>query len=310
MRVLSRTFTIMHTNSARIAKIKECYVPIHVIVHPIRNEHAVDSAVVFRGSRLVVPGLLRESIVRLAHDTHPRLVQTKQRLRELYWWPCMDALVHPIIASCTTCQSSDKTASMHPAPMKLVELPNGPFQKVIMGPFEKGRQDCSFAICLVDYFSRWPEVVFAGSVTTTSVATFLASVFSHEGNPCTIVTDNSLQFFSSVFTDFLKEHGIKHIRFSVYHPQANDCSEHFNSVLKNSIQLAELHEKPWKSEVTRMLHTYRVTPHVTINVTPFQLMRGQSMPTKLNILLVHNKDDNSKHQRKSCIDAKEEQGTY
>lgn len=76
----------------------------------------------------------------------------------------MDELVHSVIASCVACQLSDKTARIHPAPMQPVELPQGRFQKVavdIMGPFEKGRNDCRFAIVLVDYFSRWPEVAFA-----------------------------------------------------------------------------------------------------------------------------------------------------
>lgn len=103
----------------------------------------------------------------------------------------MDELVHSVIASCVACQSSDKTARIHPAPMQPVELSQGPFQKVavdIMGLFEKERNDCRFAIVLVDYFSRWPEVAFAAHVTATTVTSFLASVFSCEGNPITIVT--------------------------------------------------------------------------------------------------------------------------
>lgn len=107
----------------------------------------------------------------------------------------------------------------------------------------------------------------------------------------TIVTDNGPQFVSSIFRDFLKERGIQHIRSSVCHPQANGCVERFNRVLKNCVQLADLQQKPWKPEVTRMLQIYRVTPHATTNATPFQLMRGRPLRIKLNILPICGKVD-------------------
>lgn len=43
--------------------------------------------------------------------------------------------------------------------------------------------------------------------------------------------------------------------------------------------------------MTRMLQIYRATPHATTNATPFQLMRGRPMRTKLNILPIRAKVD-------------------
>lgn len=109
---------------------------------------------------------------------------------------------------------------MFAALMQPVEFPKGPFQHVavdIVGPFERGSTDCKFAITLVDYFSKWPEVGFASSVTTETV---LTTIFAWEGNPCIITTDNRPQFISSEFA-VVKAQEIKHIKTSVYHPQAN-----------------------------------------------------------------------------------------
>ncbi|KAK7895754.1 hypothetical protein WMY93_021079 [Mugilogobius chulae] len=253
----------------------------------MRHELAVDSPLVFRGTRLVVPKSLRERIVHVAHEGHQGIVRTKQRLRELYWWPNMDSLVYNVLSSCTVCQKCDKTAKATPAPLQPVEFPEGPFQHVavdIVGPFERGPQDCRFAITLVDYFSKWPEVAFTSNATTATVLTFLSSVFSREGNPCAITTDNGPQFTSCDFADFLKERGIKHIKTSVYHPQANGCVERFNRMLKDCIQGAQAVQKPWKPTVTAMLQSYRATPHATTNESPFKLLRGRQMRTKLHIL--------------------------
>ncbi len=104
---------------------------------------------------------------------------------------------------------------------------------------EHGAYDSRFAITLVDYFSKWPEVALTPTATTPTVMTFLTSVFAHEGNPCTVTTDNGPQFASSAFADFLSECGIKHIKTSVYHPQANRCVERCNRVLKDTIQTAQ-----------------------------------------------------------------------
>lgn len=71
----------------------------------------------------------------------------------------MDYDVHSNIASCFTCQSCDKTAQMCLAPLQ-------PFQKVaidIAGPFVGDTHD--FAITMVDYYSKWPEVAFTSNVT-------------------------------------------------------------------------------------------------------------------------------------------------
>lgn len=121
--------------------------------------------------------------------------------------------------------------------------------------FEHGAYDCRFTITLIDYFSKWPEAAFTPTVTAATVMAFLASVFAQEGNSCLITTDNGPQFASSAFADFLRERGIKHIRTSVYHPQANGCVERFNRVLKDSIQTAQANQQPWKPVVTELLHS-------------------------------------------------------
>ncbi len=146
---------------------------------------------------MIVPVALRERLIHLAHKGYQGLVRTRQRLRELYWWPRTDDLVHTIQSACVTCQASDKSAKIFTAPMQPVEFPKGPFQHVaiaILGPFEKGVTDCKSTITLIDYFSKWPEVRFASSVTTETVLKCLTMIFVREGNPCTITTDNGPQF--------------------------------------------------------------------------------------------------------------------
>lgn len=53
----------------------------------VRHQLAVDNKYIMRGQRLVVPVALRSKFIHLAHERHQGVMQTKQRLRELFWWP-------------------------------------------------------------------------------------------------------------------------------------------------------------------------------------------------------------------------------
>lgn len=118
-----------------------------------------------------------------------------------------------------------------------VDFPNGPWEKVgidITRRFDHATWDCCFAIALVDYYSKWPEVAFAPNDTAEVVIRFLTTVFSREGNPSYFVSDIGYQFISHAFANFLRERGIRHLRSSVYYLRANGAIERFNRVLKNA----------------------------------------------------------------------------
>ncbi len=135
--------------------------PLLLPFHKLRHELSATDDFVLRGSRLIAPVSLRHRLVTLAHEGHQGIVRTKQRLRDLYWWPRMDESVMRVISSCQLCQASDKTAKLHPAPLQPVPFPPEPWKKIAMdvvGPFESANWDCRYALTLVDYHSKWPEV--------------------------------------------------------------------------------------------------------------------------------------------------------
>ncbi len=128
------------------------------------------------------------------------------------------------------------------APLKPVELPSAAWEKVsidTVGPFETAPANCRYAITLVDYFSKWPEVAFSPRVDTAAVIQFLTSVFAREGNPKELVSDKEPLFISS---EFLRERDIRHFRSAVYHSHANGEVERFNRVLKTVCKLLQFRE--------------------------------------------------------------------
>ncbi|XP_064475694.1 uncharacterized protein K02A2.6-like [Ornithodoros turicata] len=254
---------------------------------PFRDELSVVDGLLYRGERIVVPQALTSKILTLAHETHPGIVRTKQRLRDLYWWPGMDAQAEKMVRDCSTCQSADKSARTAPSPLHPVPFPAKPWAKLgvdIVGPLEDCPHSCRYAITLIDYHSKWPEVSFASTVTTATVETFLRHVFSREGFPEELVTDNGPQFVSAEFKKFLQDRGIRQTTVSVYYPQANGQVERFNRVFKDVIQVAKLRNKDVKSAVLEYLTVYRSTPHATTGVSPSVLLHGRAVRTRLNVV--------------------------
>ncbi len=255
--------------------------------HRLRNELSVHDGYVIRGThRVIIPEKLQLKFIQLAHATHQGMVRTKQRLRDLYWWPGMDCQVENAIKSCSTCLQHDKTANTHVAPLCPVPTPTMAWEKLaidVVGPLNNAPQGCRFAMTLIDYYSKWPEIAFASDVTSATVVKFLSAVFSREGNPLELVTDNGSQFVSAEFEAFLADRDIKHYRSSVYYPQANGEIERFNRVFKDCLQTARIEGKEWKAFVTEFLHTYRATPHAVTKLSPAELLHGRQIKTKLHV---------------------------
>ena len=91
-------------------------------------------------------------------------------------------------------------------------LPSYPWEKVGADLFEL---DKTSYLIVVDYFSRFPEVIKLTSTTSKTIITALKSIFSHYGVPATLLSNNGPQFSS----DF------DHVTSSSYYPQSNGMVE-------------------------------------------------------------------------------------
>ncbi|XP_064469772.1 uncharacterized protein K02A2.6-like [Ornithodoros turicata] len=253
----------------------------------VKAELSVVDGLLLRDNKVVIPEALTSTFVEFAHDSHQGIVRTKQRLRNNFWWPKMDSQVEAAVRNCLVCQSCDKTAKPSFMPMQPVPFPEEPWEQVamdIVGPFHNAPPGCKFAITLVDYHSKWPEVGLTDSVTSRTVMDFLLAIFSREGYPATVLTDNRPQFKSKAFENFLSERGIRHNTSSLYYPQANGLVERFNRVLKDFVQIALLESRPLKSAILNYLASYRCTPHATTGASPAMLLHGRQPRTKVDIV--------------------------
>ena len=91
------------------------------------------------------------------------------------------------------------------------ELPKYPWQVVATDLFELNKLNY---LLVVDYFSRYPEVLQLTSTTSMSVISALKSVFSRHGIPEIVRSDIGPQYSSAEFMSFASSYGFHHLTSS------------------------------------------------------------------------------------------------
>ena len=255
--------------------------------YQVRCELSSADSLLFRGHRLVVPSILRKRLIDLAHEGHQGQVRTKQRLRERSWWPAMDREVEQSLSECSVCAAHSKSSVLCSPPLQAIPLPGGAWQDLqldIIGPLSGGHPQYRFGLVLVDRYSRWPEVAFTCNATSASVIDFLEGVFTREGYPERLHTDNGPQFCSEEFQRFLRTGGIRHLRSSPYSPQTCGMVERLNRTVKDAVATARALGQSVATYVRSFLGSYRSTPHPGTGRSPFELLRGRVMRTPLDVM--------------------------
>ena len=119
-------------NSVRSGNWERCTLSSYV---PIKDELCIYGEILLCGRRIVVPRILRDKVVRLAHKGHQGMVKTKYRLRNKVWLPGMDKDAEKVSKVCYGCQV---TLGYDPLePMCHVLPPTAPWQDCsadLLGP--------------------------------------------------------------------------------------------------------------------------------------------------------------------------------
>ena len=280
----------------------------------LRDEFCSQGELVLRDGRIVVPQAMQAQVVSNGHEAHQGITKCKRYIRSMYWWRSMDKQIEQAVRDCSTCRMNDKSCVTRNAPLNPVKLPEKVWEKVgldCVGPFLLAPRDQRYAVTLVDYRSKWPEVAFMNRITSKNIIAFLDKVFSREGFPEFIVSDNAMNFISSEFETYLESCGIKHYRSSTYYARCNGEVERFNRTLKQTIEDAVNEGRNWEKSVTNFLQVYRSSPNCTTGVTPSTLLHGRVMRTRLMLdrSLVSNEDTSGVNDRVDLYQAKQKEYT-
>ena len=227
-------------------------------------------------TRPYVPPALRKQVFRHLHGlSHPSKRATVKLIAERFVWPNMNTDIREWVSTCLKCQQC-KIHRHTKSPIGTFSSSDARFSHLhidLVGPMPMC-QDYQYLLTVVDRFSRWPTAVPIKDISASTVAkTILKEWISTFGTPQVITTDRGAQFQSSLFQEFSNLLGVKHIKTTAYHPQANGLVERFHRSLKTSLA-ARTDSTNWVDELPLILLAWRNTVKEDIGCSPAELVFG------------------------------------
>ena len=232
-----------------------------------RSSLSVCNQLLMFNHRIVVPSSLQKEALERIHESHQGISRCRMRSKSSVWWPGISSAIEDMIQRCPVCV---RDAELHHEPLMSTALPQYPWQMLGSDLFElKGTS----YLLVVDYFSRYPEVIRLTSTTSAAVITALKSMFSRHGIPECFRSDNGPQYSSSEFGDFAKKYGFEHNPSSPRFPQSNGLADRTVKTVKQLLAHS--------ADLSMALLNYRATPLPWCDRSPAELLMGRRIRSTL-----------------------------
>jgi transposase InsO family protein len=212
------------------------------------------------------------------HAGHMGTEKCKKRAQDVLYWPGMNSQIEEIVLKCPT--FLEYRRSNQKEPMIVQPTPTIPWDTVATDLFYWNNSNY---LLVVDYFSRYFEIAKLPDIKSSTVVTYMKSIFARHGIPREVKSYNGPQYTSQEFGKFSKEWNFQHNTTSPYHPQANGLAERSVQTVKNLLNKAN---RDGKDPYVSILE-YRNTPIDQIG-SPAQLLVSRRLrsvvPTTKSLL--------------------------
>ena len=159
------------------------------------------------GGRVIIPSKLRDAVLTMLHEAHPRMGRMKSLTRDYVWWPRIDKEIEEKVMNCEKCQLHQNEPQG--APIHTWEHYERPWQRIHIN--HAGPVQAKTYLAIEDTYSEWLDVVQVSSSSAMETIRVLRRNFAIHGLPEVLVSDNGPGFISEEFGEFLKKTNVRHI---------------------------------------------------------------------------------------------------
>ena len=142
------------------------------------------------------------------------------------YWPGINRDIEETVKACKVCQKYRRLNTKEP--IKQHYIPLYPWVKIGADIFQFESKDY---LVVVDYYSKFPEMVRLRSKTASLVIQAMKIIFARQGIPEVVVADN-MPFGSGEFRKFAKDWNFQLSTSSPRYPQSNGQAEKYVGILK------------------------------------------------------------------------------
>lgn len=239
----------------------------------IKDKIFLSDKLLFCENKIIVPTKLRQEMLKLVHEGHLGIEKTKNRARQIFYWPGQASDIESFIQSCQVCEKfarkNCKETLLH------FPLPTRCWERVGTDIFTFA--DKSFVV-LFDAFSNWLELLPIKDKSAHSVIKKVKNVFARFGPPDLLVCDN-VPYNSHRFITFSQDWNFQLSFRSPNYPRSNGLAEKAVDISKKLIK--KCLEKGEDLELG--LLNYRNAPLKNMGYSPSQLLNSRMTKTKMPV---------------------------
>ena len=230
------------------------------------DELSIQDGILFKGSRIIIPTLLRKEMIQRVHESHLGVESCLRRAREVFYWPLLNSEIKDYVSNCSVCNTLQPSQTREP--LTVHEIPERPWSKVATDLFSF---DGDSFLVTVDYFSNYIEMEKLGNQTSPAVIKAFQATFARQGIPDTVVSNNGPAYASEEFSKIAATWEFNHVTTSPHYPQSNGKAESAVITCKTLLKKAKLA----KSDINLALLNHRNTPTEPTNCSPAQRLFGK-----------------------------------
>lgn len=252
----------------------------------MRDHIGIENGLLFKGDRVIIPKDMQKDILDRIHLGHQGIVKCQLRAKGSVFWRNITKDIEQVVKQCSACM--ENSSSNHKEPLIPHEIPPAPWHTLASDLFEL---DGHHYILLADAYSKMPFVRHLPKQTSSGVITFLKNIFSTQGVPTKLFTDNGPQYASREFADFASEWDFIHITSSPHYPQSNGFIERMVGTVKSTLEKAQ----QTNVDPQMALLCLRSTPVDNQLPSPAELLYGRKIRANLPLHSNTMDDSNQNH---------------
>ena len=239
--------------------------------------------VVFYIDKIVIPKLLRKTVILLLHKSHPAINKMTYAAKP-FWWPKLKEDIQTKCNECLPCKISGRSVKPQIMMTEInylppVENPTEEIQLDFVGP-KRYKHRRFYIIISFDRYSRWPAACICEVPTTKTAKVFKQQYILLNGIPRVIRTDKGTAFTGKESRQVCKN---LHIKLKYDTPYINTAtgSVERGKTLKD-LMMTNLEDKcNINNALYRSLNVMRTTIHSKTKETPFERHYGRKALTEL-----------------------------
>ena len=243
--------------------------------------------------RVCIPESLAQNVLQCLHHSYPFVHmsadKTKTHINARFFIKNLSNKVRDFINNCEVCHRF-KGRPSPPTPFGKYPVPTVPFSQLhfdLMGPLKATADQNKYIIVFVDYTTRYVILDALPNRQAGNVAKVLFSrVFVPFSAPRALVSDNALEFVSSVIKELCSLYKVNKMEVTPRTPHANGVVERLNKTIVAILKtLINESQTDWDRHLFLTAAAINASYHQSLGDTPFFTLFGFDKRIPLDNLL-------------------------